>query len=80
MDRAKQTNLFKANSVETTDRPFIKNNILKSVKYELTDYVNYINKNIRLVQENGTITIPLKKLETRYYIRSSKEKQTYCIW
>ncbi len=76
MDRAKQTNLFKANSVETTDKPFIKKNILKSVKYALTDYVNYINKNIRLVQENGTITIPLKELETRYYIRSSKEKKT----
>ncbi len=69
-----QTNLFKANSVDTEDKTFIKNNILDNVTSQTKDYVNYIKKNIRLVLKDGAIKIPLKGLEMRYYLKSSKDE------
>lgn len=64
-----ETNLFKANSVVTNDKSFIKSNILKSVREQTTDYVNYIKRNKILVQKDGAIKIPLKVNEVRYYLK-----------
>lgn len=72
MSISKETNLFKANSVNTNDKPFIKSNILKSVREQTTDYVNYIKRNRDLVQKDGAIKIPLKKKEIRYYLKFNK--------
>lgn len=76
MDENNQTNLFKANSIVTLDKSFIKNNTLESVRSQTTDYVNYINKNIRLIHEDTAIRIPVKEIERRYYLEFNKEEQT----
>lgn len=76
MNASQETNLFKANSVNTEDKPFIKKNILKNVRNQTTGYVNYIKKNIRLVQEDGAMRIPLKKIESRYYVERCEEELT----
>jgi len=54
-------NLYQANSIDTVDNDFSKDKILDGVKYGLTDYLRYIEKSIKLVQEAVAIRIPLRK-------------------
>ena len=57
------TNLYHENSIDTTDDDSSKAKIIQSVKYGMYDYLRYIEKSIEVIQNQGAIKIPLKRVE-----------------
>ncbi len=76
----KITNLYHANSVNTDDNDFSKGKILDGVRYGLRDYIKYIEKSIKVVQEEGAIKVSVRKIffdkKTGKEISDIKQKNT----
>ena len=56
-----KTNLYHANSINTSDDDSSKGKIIQSVKYGMSDYKRYIEKSIEVVQNQGAIKISLRR-------------------
>jgi len=77
-----KTNLFHANSLSTKDDDFSKGKILDGVRHGLRDYLKYIEKSIKVVQDQGAIKIPVRKeivkteIKTEYFDKNQKQIET----